>query len=635
MPGARGDLIQMSEDDLVAGISVRYNETSSRWFVGVLRKIFPTECELEYLDGTVERVSIGKVESFAAYLRSRGRVLSLTRKDLSYVFYAQALERMRSSRANKIKHFLRSHGLQFHPEEWTVNERIQIWPDDSYVKTGSSATDAELKLLIPKWLEPQRLPAGSRDPLGFQNHAEQIANELLPGLTVFTTRIAYYGFIAWAVQKLGQSNRIPGGGQAEQFHRLERAYVLCEFIHHGNTTDDCRVLGQRSKSEVLQSAMSNRFRPPAKILRNQESAGALRLYSNSMKSMGFAEQHSNRVIDGLLALTLTDLGQRLAREFEKALPEDFFDFAISEKALSREILRGWGKQLCMSKFGLAKFRRPFLAGFLLGNSQAAQSRYQTVSLLFKEGLLGGGAKQKKELGLDTLSEEFAILAEEEPESGGITNADILLKFYEDVPTPNAAILQRAAVYELLSLAHSSIFKCALDGIATPGQCRISDLRDAIVTTKHFGKFWRTPFGKHANLPTIRSLHKALFEAETSAEMAAIGGVLLRRIQTDAAFLTSATDLQTAPPFILMRGIPPERPLAESFRDLIEAMVVRHEEVSSNKSRQRWCYLDKPAQQLIRDDNRPLGIGWHAMRFPQLFSLCRDLRLTKADLSHGG
>lgn len=30
----------------------------------------------------------------------------------------------------------------------------------------------------------------------------------------------------------------------------------------------------------------------------------------------------------------------------------------------------------------------------------------------------------------------------------------------------------------------------------------------------------------------------------------------------------------------------------------------------------------------------MGVGWHAMRFPQLFSLCRDVGLQKDDLTHG-
>jgi len=58
----------------------------------------------------------------------------------------------------------------------------------------------------------------------------------------------------------------------------------------------------------------------------------------------------------------------------------------------------------------------------------------------------------------------------------------------------------------------------------------------------------------------------------------------------------------------------------------------HEQVSISKNRQRWCYLDGRARQLVKDDLRPLGVGWHAMRFPQLFLLCRDLRLTKGDLA---
>ena len=86
--------------------------------------------------------------------------------------------------------------------------------------------------------------------------------------------------------------------------------------------------------------------------------------------------------------------------------------------------------------------------------------------------------------------------------------------------------------------------------------------------------------------------------------------------------------------MLLQDLPPEKPLAESFANLVESMVACHEQVSINKSRQRWCYLDGSGRQLVKDDLRPLGVGWHAMRFPQLFSLCRDVRLTKDDLSHG-
>jgi hypothetical protein len=245
-----------------------------------------------------------------------------------------------------MQRFLRYHGLRFRPERWDANARIQIWLDGSSMAPGFSAADRALDGLLPKWLEPNRLPPGSRDPLGLQNWAERLANEFLPGLTVFTTRIAYYGFISWAVRELNQRQRKSGTILRELFHKLERAYVLCEFIHHGMEANDCRVIGQRSKSEVLQSAVNDRFRVPTRILKNQESAGSLRLYTTSMESMGFIELRPEQSADGFLPLSLTDLGKRLAHEFEKSVPEGFLDFALSDKTRDRESLRKWGQDLC-------------------------------------------------------------------------------------------------------------------------------------------------------------------------------------------------------------------------------------------------------------------------------------------------
>ena len=71
-------------------------------------------------------------------------------------------------------------------------------------------------------------------------------------------------------------------------------------------------------------------------MKNQESAGSLRLYTTSMESLGFGELRPEQAADGLLPLLLTDLGKRLAREFEKYLPEGFLEFALSDKARDRE-----------------------------------------------------------------------------------------------------------------------------------------------------------------------------------------------------------------------------------------------------------------------------------------------------------
>jgi hypothetical protein len=47
-----------------------------------------------------------------------------------------------------------------------------------------------------------------------------------------------------------------------------------------------------------------------------------------MESMGFAELRPDLAADGLLPMSLTDLGKRLAHE--KCVPEGFLNFALSE-----------------------------------------------------------------------------------------------------------------------------------------------------------------------------------------------------------------------------------------------------------------------------------------------------------------
>jgi hypothetical protein len=271
-------LSETSECVPTAGAAVRYSETGSRWFIATLRRVNATDMEIEYLGGDRVKVPIEKVEDLASHLRSRERVLSLTRENLCYAFYGERLTRLRQTRIDEMQRFLSRHGLRFQPQDWSADARIQIWPDDSSVTTESSASDRALEALLPNWLEPHRLPAGSRDPLGFQNFGEGLANAILPGLTVFTSRIGYYGFIAWAVRELNGKRPSAGISLRDLFQKIERAYVLCEFIYHGTGTgsDDCRVLGQRSKSEVLQSAQRDRFRVPPRILKNQASAGALK-----------------------------------------------------------------------------------------------------------------------------------------------------------------------------------------------------------------------------------------------------------------------------------------------------------------------------------------------------------------------
>ena len=621
------------EQSVQPGDVVRYAETTTRWFLGVARRVLKTRVELEYLNGHREEVDGARVTRFVDYLRTRDRVLSLKRDDLCVVFYFETFDRLRQDRVNAMQGFLRKHGLRFSPEDWGPGVRIKIWPDNSVVAATTAGPDAALEGLLPKWLEPHRLPSGSRDPLGFQSHAERIANEFLPGLTVFTTRIGYYGFISWACRELNAHQYPAGTVRKELFHRLERALVLCEFIHHGTDDSDCRILGQRSKSEVLQSAVNGRFRVPQKIMKNQESAGAFRLYATSLESNGFAEAASELGADGLLPLRPTELGAGLAREFGKHVPDGFIEFALNGRTEDRETLRLWGKQLCFSDWGgVNKYRRPFLDGFLLGNSRSAEARYKTVDLLFKRKLLGDDAKPDSS-SAEAMAEDDVAAAGDAPDVEGISNASVLLAFYEETPSSQIACLQKAAVFELLSLAQIAIFGQAIHALEGAGRCNLNDLCAAAVASRKFGRLWQRPFAQAgAKAPPARELVSALFEAETAADRAAVGGALMARVVSDGVFAERAPDLVGTPVMALREAVPPHKSLAETYSSLMELMVIRHEQVSLNKNRQRWCYLD--GEDLVRDDLRPLSIGWHAMRFPQLHALCQDLRLKPEDLANG-
>ncbi len=625
----------MPPEELTPGTLVRYSETTSRWYVATVRSLENDSVMLEYLGGYRENVDRTKVGSFKTFLRSREKVLSLRREDLCRVLYGRQFDRLPKSRLKEVQRFLRAHGLRYRPDTWPPEARICIGLDASFVARDKPEINSDIAILLPRWLEPNRLPPGSRDPLGFQSYAERLANEILPGLTVFTSRIGYYGFIAWAVNRLNEEKLPATVSRREYFHRLERTLALCEFIQHGQEDRSCQLLGQRSKTQILQSAVGDRFHVPERILKNQESAGSFRLYSTSMESTGFATSAPELAADGLLPLQLTDLGKELADEFRRRVPDGFLEFGISDKTKSRDILREWGRKLCFSSFGKTRYRDVFLNGFLLGGARDAETRYQTVRLLFRRALLHGGYEHSRRRAsrADLVAEEDVGGLEDDSTEFGLTNRQVLLSFYGEKAKPENAMLQKGAVFELLSLAQTAIFAHAIHALNSAGRASVNGLAESIIDDRDCGVLWKMPFSKLAKKAgSVGEIERELIGAEDVATAAALGGALMARVQADGAFAARAPDLADAPVMALLGAIDPRRSLADGYADLIQAMVARHEQVSRNKNRQRWCYME--AGGLVRDDIRPLGYGWHAMRFPQLWSLCRDLRLTQKDISDG-
>ena len=391
---------------------------------------------------------------------------------------------------------------------------------------------------------------------------------------------------------------------------------------------------------MLQSDEGDHFHVPKRILKNQSAAGAYRLYFTSMSSLGFVEESTDLAADGLLPLTITDLGARLARAFDHQLDDKFAQYALGEGALDRDTIRSWGKRLCFSELGgLSRYREPFLDGFLLGNSPQAERRYRTVQRLFKRGLLTGDYAAQDDDGSSTdqtVTEEDARAMEEVPAAAGLENSRVLLRFYEETPSPENHDFQVAAAFELLAVGLASLFQAMVEELRQCGKVKPANLAARLAEEGQPNGLWKCPVASiAARAPTAGELVRRLLEEANPLRRAALGGVLLGRVLHDQTLVAVADDLATNPALLLADGVlrsRPERSLAEAYPDLVVTMVERHETVSVNENRQRWCYVD--GETVVKDDLQVMQVGFHSFRFPQLYSLCRDLDLQSEDLRNG-
>jgi hypothetical protein len=630
----------MVSDDkqLKSGQLVRYFETNARWHFALVRRVRTHEVELSFFDGSAPmNIALGQVEGLE-FLEHRTRAFSRTRFQLTTLFYGREFERLRDNRVHEMKQAFRRAGVSFHPEEWSTGRtRVKLQRDGSFVERSGAHADRTLGALLPQWLEPFILPSGSRDPLGLQAPAERLVNEVLPGLTVFTFRAGYYGFLTWAIRSVNRlrrdvlPRRLP---RREVLDSFERALALCEFVYHGLEDDSCTLIGQRSKLRVLSSNDGDRYRVPESILKNQNSAGSFRLFATSLVSLGFAEESEELAADGLLPFRLTSLGDELATAFQGQVDSSFIAFAMGERRQTRDKLRGWGKALCFTTIARrAGYRKRLLHGLLFNNSPDAEKRYRTIDHLFAHGLFR--ADDGDAPGPDNLNEDDAIL-EEDAQGALIGNLDVVLHFYRCAPHDDLRQLQSLAVFELLSLGLSAIFRAAVFSIAEVGKADIASLTRSIASTGALSALWKVPM-KDARPKPVRKLTTDLLACEDEVEAASIGGALLVRIFRDP-LLPAVWELliqKAREPVELIDSCiykRMDRSLTAALPELLLAMVERHEIVSERKNRQRWLFVDGNA--LVRDDPKNMGLGLHALRFPQLGSLKRDLDLREEDLGSG-
>lgn len=626
----------MSADDtLKSGQLVRYLETTTRWYFARVLRVRAEEVEVTFFDGSDPmKVSRTQVEAMDVFLGQRERTFSRTRSQLTAFFYGREFERLRERRFREMKRVLRRSGISFSPEEWpTADTRIQLWRDGSFVERNGA--DPLLAGLLPQWIEPFVLPSGSRDPLGLQAPAERLVNEVLPGLTVFTFRAGYYGFLTWAIRSVNGLSRdaVPRRTpRREVLNAFERALALCEFVYHGLEDDSCSLIGQRSKLRVLSGNEGDRYRVPESILKNQNSAGSFRLFATSLVSLGLAEEAEELAADGFLPFRLTSLGDTIANAFHRRVNPLFVPFAMGERLQTRDTLRGWGQQLCFSSIARqSRYRDPLLRGLFLGNSRDTEKRYRTAAHLFAEGRFD--AEVADPVAHDSLNEEDAAVSEEDVQCSGLSNLDVVFHFYGRPPREDLRSLQALSVFELLSLGLSAIFRAAVASITDAGRADLAGLTRSISSAGELTTLWKTPM-KDAKPKAVRKLAKELLESNDVVKAASVGGVLLLRLIRDPllpAVWDSLSQMAREPVELVDRclRLRMDRSLAEALPDLLLAMVERHELVSQRKNRQRWLFVDGNA--LVRDDPQAMGLGLHALRFPQLGSLARDVELRKEDL----
>ncbi len=158
-----------------------------------------------------------------------------------------------------------------------------------------------LQGLLPSWVEPDPLRSRATDALGFQAVADRLADRLLPGLSVLTTRARYFTFLAWARNETGREH------DERTIHRYEIALVFAEASLSEDNPDHsetCQFVGSRNIRSIDRVRMP---RDPRQVYK----VPAWRAYRASMIALG--------LVEGAPRFSITDLGQDAGKAFARAV----------------------------------------------------------------------------------------------------------------------------------------------------------------------------------------------------------------------------------------------------------------------------------------------------------------------------
>lgn len=508
------------------------------------------------------------------------------------------------------------------------------WLDDEDGARVSSPPTA-IELALPSWLMRLDVPTTSRDPLGLQAIAGANADAILPGLNVFTSRARYYSFLTWSIQQ-AQLADDPDQHLARA-QRLERLLVLTEALRHRESPEACSYIGRRrGKAYVREQTDGRGWLLPSKILKNQTSNGALRLYRTSLADLGFIEEDD--LGDGL-GLRLTDRGAQLASKFGERLDPRVVRWALDddEQRKRTDTLESFADAMCLSAPKYSGHERRYLFDALFGKSveQATGSaaiRRETVRLLFDLGQL------------PDLSERADLAAEDEDATnhdGGAGAAEaettgnwsVIRALLLQPIRADLVVLQRAAAYELFALGLNKIIGALVDAVAEAGRLSIERWVE-IVATRGGPGFTSALAVGWAIRPALDVASLALDGATAWADSACLGLELLVATLGDRALHELVQDAvaqdETLASIVEMRSAFAISPARKVLEELVPLLVTRHRAQSARKGKGEWIVLE--GNDLVRGEPRPTRAWLHSLRFVQVQQIAADLGLRPEEVA---
>lgn len=345
----------------------------------------------------------------------------------------------------------------------------------------------EISQSLPSWVEADPLRGRAVDALGLQGTADRIADEILPDLSVLTTRARYFAMLAWARKVCGSR------ADEDRIHSLEVALAVREWLVHGKVAseadgDRCRYVGSRNLAGL-------RPESPPKDPRDAYRVPVWRAYRASMRGLGLLERDDS----------LTDEGIGLARRFVAACrPKDSSGRTPLPEGACLSELRQREATIIESALGLRK------KGKLASDDVTRPARRAALEReLRQRGLFDGG-----------FSVSTVLAAYEKNRSR--------------TPSRTVAALREAAIWERLSVGLHAIFLLWLHNIEKPTTAK----RSLKVARRARSKGW-TPYGAievdtdELAVRAIQSIRRALALRDRLPEDA------LRRIDPTAFDLGEA------------------------------------------------------------------------------------------------